>query len=865
MITIGRNRMPVGLVLINAGEAIACIARRLFPMNNRVRAGVFYALPSLVMIASLIAVKAGDSGIPENLKQQANVTDRRDPLPAGGYDDAAWEENGTWKFQSGAQSAGSATGILYITKTGGHAVTCTGVAIAKDAVLTAKHCLGDASKIHFVQDVYQRSDLSSLRSRGVELNASPVRWRTKTRAPTRGAVAPCAKQQSDVDDSGGDNLDFAILNTKVPLARNQPSNTLIASKFKIGGSDRSARIDIIQHPKTWHKLRPLVCQMAPNCCSDPAFVRHICYTDRGSSGALVLAYQDDRGLLPSALHTGIDPLADPDGRPLIKIATSLSHLKDRVSDPMHPLYGAALLRDLDLWWTRNWNNTRENAPTLSRLADFGETCSLQSAGGVVSSFTNLSSTQASKESGLEPPPADDQDESDVGYSPQTNAKFDPVSGQGAPSTKGVSDQLKLIGFQVLGSTTETMSRLASGVPKKFQGPLETSARTVWVSNTTRLKKADGLWHMGPDALSREDTRWSKREQVLANGVQYVLDQHNMWVGPQGECEIREGYQYTVGGYYEPLETFSGVTRANWGVRGRLSGAACGVFRNTPPGSSIPDTAAITKLDISKITPSGSVIEGGYERNVVWNLEIPQDNGLIPRPCNQVGSPECGTLLRYHQIEEKLVLKRGKTDLWPIRRKAVVDAISSVRITDTEAVVRVSRCKFNSGPDTLWPDIERVHKGDCPEGMEPKVFFLQYRDNAGLVCRLDIESLGESGRGLTRTRSARASSPDCLAEFEPGPRVGRDQILVPFSLNKCNLSAEANRKLEDAVAEASVAGSASMYAFVLGKNFLNEDTERLQECRARAIRSNLIAKGVPETAILLPGDGIVGLVMNEVKR
>ena len=86
---------------------------------------------------------------------------------------------------------------------------------------------------------------------------------------------------------------------------------------------------------------------------------------------------------------------------------------------------------------------------------------------------------------------------------------------------------------------------------------------------------------------------------------------------------------------------------------------------------------------------------------------------------------------------------------------------------------------------------------------------------------------------------------------PAPK----QFIVFFGWNKCNITAEADAVLSEAAAAAKSSGAASIrvvgHTDTSGSNAYNQ---KLSECRAGAVKSNLVGKGVSDGSISTSGKG-----------
>jgi outer membrane protein OmpA-like peptidoglycan-associated protein len=90
---------------------------------------------------------------------------------------------------------------------------------------------------------------------------------------------------------------------------------------------------------------------------------------------------------------------------------------------------------------------------------------------------------------------------------------------------------------------------------------------------------------------------------------------------------------------------------------------------------------------------------------------------------------------------------------------------------------------------------------------------------------------------------------------PPPPVAPKQFIVFFGWNKCNITAEADAVLSEAAAAAKSSGAASIrvvgHTDTSGSNAYNQ---KLSECRAGAVKSNLVGKGIADGSISTSGKG-----------
>ncbi len=108
-------------------------------------------------------------------------------------------------------------------------------------------------------------------------------------------------------------------------------------------------------------------------------------------------------------------------------------------------------------------------------------------------------------------------------------------------------------------------------------------------------------------------------------------------------------------------------------------------------------------------------------------------------------------------------------------------------------------------------------------------------------------------------------PPPVVEVPPAPPVARTYIVF-FGFNKCNITAEADAVLSEAASAAKSTGSASVrvvgHTDTSGSNAYNQ---KLSECRANAVKSNLTGKGVSEGSISTSGKGETELMVQTGDR
>ncbi len=108
-------------------------------------------------------------------------------------------------------------------------------------------------------------------------------------------------------------------------------------------------------------------------------------------------------------------------------------------------------------------------------------------------------------------------------------------------------------------------------------------------------------------------------------------------------------------------------------------------------------------------------------------------------------------------------------------------------------------------------------------------------------------------------------PPPVVDVPPAPPVARTYIVF-FGFNKCNITAEADAVLSEAASAAKSTGSASVrvvgHTDTSGSNAYNQ---KLSECRANAVKSNLTGKGVSEGSISTSGKGETELMVQTGDR
>lgn len=94
-----------------------------------------------------------------------------------------------------------------------------------------------------------------------------------------------------------------------------------------------------------------------------------------------------------------------------------------------------------------------------------------------------------------------------------------------------------------------------------------------------------------------------------------------------------------------------------------------------------------------------------------------------------------------------------------------------------------------------------------------------------------------------------------------PPAAPKQFIVFFGFNKCNVTAEADAVLSEAASSAKSSGSASVR--VVGHTDTSGSAkynQKLSECRANAVKTNLVGKGVSDGAISTSGKGETELMV-----
>jgi len=97
--------------------------------------------------------------------------------------------------------------------------------------------------------------------------------------------------------------------------------------------------------------------------------------------------------------------------------------------------------------------------------------------------------------------------------------------------------------------------------------------------------------------------------------------------------------------------------------------------------------------------------------------------------------------------------------------------------------------------------------------------------------------------------------------EPPPPPPTSHFLIFFGFNKCNITAEADNVLSEAVAAAKSMGSASIE--IVGHTDTSGSArynQKLSECRSHAAKSNMVGKGIPDGAISATGKGETELMV-----
>jgi outer membrane protein OmpA-like peptidoglycan-associated protein len=104
-------------------------------------------------------------------------------------------------------------------------------------------------------------------------------------------------------------------------------------------------------------------------------------------------------------------------------------------------------------------------------------------------------------------------------------------------------------------------------------------------------------------------------------------------------------------------------------------------------------------------------------------------------------------------------------------------------------------------------------------------------------------------------------PPPVAAAEPPPPPPSDNFIIFFGFNKCNITAEADSVLSEAVSVAKSEGSASVT--IVGHTDTSGSArynQKLSECRAGATKSNMVGKGIPAGAISASGRGETELMV-----
>ena len=99
------------------------------------------------------------------------------------------------------------------------------------------------------------------------------------------------------------------------------------------------------------------------------------------------------------------------------------------------------------------------------------------------------------------------------------------------------------------------------------------------------------------------------------------------------------------------------------------------------------------------------------------------------------------------------------------------------------------------------------------------------------------------------------APAPVVAAPPPPPPAPKQFIVFFGWNKCNITAEADAVLSEAASAAKSSGSASIrvvgHTDTSGSNAYNQ---KLSECRAGAVKTNLVGKGIADGSISTSGKG-----------
>jgi outer membrane protein OmpA-like peptidoglycan-associated protein len=96
---------------------------------------------------------------------------------------------------------------------------------------------------------------------------------------------------------------------------------------------------------------------------------------------------------------------------------------------------------------------------------------------------------------------------------------------------------------------------------------------------------------------------------------------------------------------------------------------------------------------------------------------------------------------------------------------------------------------------------------------------------------------------------------------PPPPTQPEQFIIYFGFDKCNITQEADKVLDEAAAAAKTGKTTTVsivgHTDTMGSQAYNQ---KLSDCRAGAAKSNLVAKGVPSDAISASGSGETQLLV-----
>lgn len=96
---------------------------------------------------------------------------------------------------------------------------------------------------------------------------------------------------------------------------------------------------------------------------------------------------------------------------------------------------------------------------------------------------------------------------------------------------------------------------------------------------------------------------------------------------------------------------------------------------------------------------------------------------------------------------------------------------------------------------------------------------------------------------------------------PPPPAQPEQFIIYFGFDKCNITPEADKVLDEAAAAAKTGKTTTVsivgHTDTMGSQAYNQ---KLSDCRAGATKSNLVAKGIPSDAISASGRGETELLV-----